>query len=83
MRFIEKIELLKRVDQLIRMKATGSARDLATKLGIGKSTVYEIIEILKNMGAEIEYCNYRRSFYYISDKSLTIGYIRVTKIKGG
>ncbi|QHI35896.1 hypothetical protein IMCC3317_12440 [Kordia antarctica] len=81
MRFIEKIEVLKRVDQLIRIKATGSARDLAVKLGIGKSTVYEIIEILKNMGAEIKYCNYRKSFYYISDKILAIGYIKASQVR--
>ncbi len=81
MRFREKIVLLERLDQLIRMKATGSARELAKKLGISKSTVYEVIDVLKQLGADIGYCSYRKSFYYESDKVLAIGFVAPEDIK--
>lgn len=83
MRYIEKTKLIERIDGLIRRKATGSARDLASKLGIGKSTIYEILQIMKMLGAEIEYSNDRKSYYYNSDKVFAIGYIDTKKIKGG
>ena len=83
MRFIEKLKVIERIDQLIRMKSTGSARDLARRIKVSKSTVYEIIDIMKNMGAEIEYCNHRKSYYYRREKTLAIGFVEKSKIYGG
>lgn len=83
MRYIEKTKLIERIDDLIRRKATGSARDLASRLGIGKSTVYEVLEIMKMMGAEIEYSNNRKSYFYNSNKIFAIGFVDPDKIKGG
>ena len=83
MRFFEKVQMIERVDSLIKRKATGSARDLARRLEVSKSTVYEILEIMKIMGAEIEYCNTTQCFYYCSNKILAIGFIDKNKIKGG
>lgn len=80
MRFTEKTELIQRVDRLIRMKATGTSRELAKRLGISKTTVYEIIEIMKYMGADIDYCNKKRSFFYLTDKVLAIGYVKHDRI---
>lgn len=76
MRFTEKIEVVKRIDQLIRIKATGTSRELAKRLGISKTTVYEIIEIMKFMGADIDYCNKQRSFFYLTDKVLMIEFVK-------
>jgi len=83
MRFFEKIKVIERIDQLIRMKATGSARDLAKRLEVSKSTVYEIIDIMKCMGADIEYCNQRKSYYYKENKVLAIGFVEKSKVNGG
>ena len=83
MNFIEKARLIERVDQLIRMKATGSAAELASRIGIGRSTVYELLEVMKNMGAEIEYSNRRRSYYYETEKVLAIGFVDKKMIRGG
>ena len=83
MRFIEKTQLLERVDQLIRMKATGNSRELAKRLKISKSTVYEIIDLMKTMGAEIDYCNKRSSYYYTTEKVLAIGFVDPIMINGG
>lgn len=83
MRFIEKTRMLEQVDQLIRMKATGSARQLASRLKVSKSTVYEIIELMKLMGAEIDYCSKRCSYYYLTEKVLAIGFVEPDKVRGG
>ena len=47
MTFIEKIRLIERLDGLIRWKATGKPEDLASKLGVARSTVYELIECIR------------------------------------
>ncbi|MEM9546159.1 MAG: hypothetical protein AAGA77_09300 [Bacteroidota bacterium] len=83
MRFFEKIKVIERIDQLIKLKATGSARDLAAKTNLSKSTVYEILELMKLMGAEIQYCTSKRSYYYVVDKKLAIGFLDPVNVKGG
>lgn len=55
MSFFEKLSLIERVDQLIRLKATGTADDLAKKLGISRRYVYLIIDMMKSMDAPIIY----------------------------
>jgi biotin operon repressor len=83
MTFLEKVQLIERVDQLIRMKATGSAEDLSDRIGVSRSTVYELIDCMRAMGAEIEYCRHRQSFYYLEEKILAIGFVNKRKIRGG
>jgi len=83
MNFIEKIRLLERVDQLVRMKAAGNARQLTARIKVSKSTVYEILDLMKLMGADIEYCNKRGSYIYTSKKMLAIGFVDTNLIKGG
>jgi biotin operon repressor len=65
------------------MKATGTAEELAERLGVSRSTVFEILNCMKNMGADIEYNDYKRSYYYTSDKELAIGFVPKDKIRGG
>ena len=83
MTFLEKIRLIERVDQLIRMKATGSAEDLSKRLGISRSSVYELLECMKSMDAQIQYCRTRSTYYYEEDKILAIGFVDKGKIRGG
>lgn len=83
MTFLEKLQLIERMDQLIRLKATGTSKDLASRLGISRSTVFEIHDTMRKMGAEIDYCKFRKSYYYVRDKVLAIGFVDEKKIKGG
>lgn len=64
MRFIEQVKLLERVDQLIRLKATGSPKELAARLEVSERTVYNIMENLRDLGIELYYCETRRSYCY-------------------
>lgn len=67
MKFIEQLQRLERLDQLIRLKATGCADSLARRMDISRRTVYNLLEILRALGAEIAFCPHRQSFYYIND----------------
>jgi predicted DNA-binding transcriptional regulator YafY len=60
---------LEHLDILIRTKSTGSPDQLATKLSVSKRTIFEYLDILKSLGAEIKYCKVRKSYcYYIPGK---------------
>jgi len=83
MTFLEKLETIDRLDQLIRMKATGSPQALSKKLGVTRKTIYNLINLMKAMNAPVEYCISSQSFYYAFDCELMIGFVNKTKIKGG
>lgn len=61
---IKHIELIERIDQLIRMQATGSPGALASKLGISRTQVYRLIDIMKDLNAPVEYNIGIQSFVY-------------------
>jgi|GraSoiStandDraft_26_1057304.scaffolds.fasta_scaffold956940_1 predicted DNA-binding transcriptional regulator YafY len=56
------------VDKLIKRKATGQPKELASKLQVSESTVYRILRLLKeNMGLSIEFSEKQNSYIYRSD----------------
>ena len=56
MRFIDQIHRIERIDQLIRLKATGNPSELALKIGISESQLYEVLNIMKKeLGGPILY----------------------------
>ena len=64
MNFLDQISTLKRLDALIRRKGTGTPRQLASRLEISRTSVFNYLNILKNLGAPIAYCNHRQSYFY-------------------
>lgn len=72
MKFIEQIERIKKLNKLIDNECTGCPNELANKLGIKRSTLYEAIEYLKSIGLEISYNRKRRTFYYVSNCKLEL-----------
>ena len=55
---------LERLDHLIRIKATGSPQVLARKLYVSVRTVFGYIEILRSLGAPIDYNKHKETYYY-------------------
>jgi len=81
-------EEYKRLDQLIRLKATGSPQELAEKFNRSKRTMQRIIEEMKKVGCPIYYNRYRRSYCYEYPGKLIIKFETLDdnelyKIKGG
>lgn len=56
--------MMLRLDGLIRRKATGTADDLAERLGVSVPTVYRYMRELRNFGAPISYCPQRHCYFY-------------------
>jgi hypothetical protein len=49
------LNLLLRLDQLIRSKGTGAPPDFARKMGISERSLYEYLKVLKELGAPIKF----------------------------
>ncbi|BDD07559.1 HTH domain-containing protein [Aureibacter tunicatorum] len=64
MSVIKYLNRIERIDMLIKMKSTGQPQHLADKVGVSKRMIYEIINDMKDLGAPIKYCNYRKSYMY-------------------
>lgn len=74
MKLVELLKRIERIDQLIRLKATGTPKRLAEKLEISERSVHRIIDTMKNMGAPIYYCLTRQSYCYEDDVEFKYGF---------
>jgi hypothetical protein len=84
MSLLKYIERLKRMDDLIRRKATGCAEEFAAKLHISKSQLFQDLKEMKELGAQVEYCSIRKSYCYINDCRLIVNFFNEgQRIKGG
>jgi predicted DNA-binding transcriptional regulator YafY len=72
MRFCEQLNKIKRVDALIRRKATGTPDQLADKLEVSRRTIFRIIDDLKELGAPVIYSKFRQSYQYEDDFELKL-----------
>ena len=63
-KFVEQLQQLQRLDALIRRKATGNPLTLASKFGVSERTIYNLLDMLKSLGAEIGYSREMESYYY-------------------
>ena len=72
MSLLKYIERLKRMDDLIRRKATGKAEEFAGKLGISRSQLLQDVKELRELGAPIEYSQTIQSYIYTKPCSLNI-----------
>lgn len=73
MSLLKYIDRLKRMDDLIRRKATGTPEEFAIRLGLGKSVLMDELRELRELGADINYCRTRQSYYYEREFVLKIG----------
>lgn len=64
MSLLKYIDRLKRMNDLIGRRATGSPRDFARKLNISRSQLLQDIKELRDLGAPVVYDPLRKSYYY-------------------
>jgi len=65
MKHLVDLEKLDRLDNLIRRKATGCPDELAVRLEMSRSTLFEFISFLRDvMNAPIKYNQYLLSYEY-------------------
>ncbi|WP_035096159.1 HTH domain-containing protein [Aquimarina megaterium] len=74
---IKHIKIIERMDQLIRLQATGSPEKFAQRLGISRTKLYRMIKLMRALNAPIEYDTVIQSYVYTEAVGFTFGfYIR-------
>jgi len=61
-----------RMDRLILLKATGTPEEFASKLGIHRSTLFQTLQEMRILGADIRYSNQSRTYYYAGNRRIKI-----------
>ncbi len=67
-----KIEQYKQLTKLVECQATGSANELAKKIGISRSTLFKMMDEIRGEGVVIEYNENIRSYTYLNNKRLKV-----------
>lgn len=70
----KQIALLERVDQLIRLKATGRPKKLAERLEVSEATVFRMIETMKELNAPVYYDLTCQSYVYTQQTEFKCGF---------
>ena len=70
--FLDELRLLQGVHNLIRIKGTGSVKDLSRRYGVSRRTILRKIETLRNLGAEITFCKHRQTYMYKENFELNL-----------
>ncbi|EZH74896.1 hypothetical protein ATO12_09150 [Aquimarina atlantica] len=71
---IKQIEMIERIDRLIRLQATGTPVELASRLGMSRAQTYRIIDIMKELNAPITYDFTIQSFVYEESVGFKFGF---------
>ncbi|MBL0686152.1 hypothetical protein [Aquimarina mytili] len=66
--------MIKRIDQLIRLQATGTPETLACRLNISRTKLYRILDMMKSLNAPIHYDPSLPSFVYTEPVGFLIGF---------
>lgn len=83
MSILKYLERAKRMDDLIRRKATGNSVEFAKKLGISRSLLMIDLHELKELGAPIQFDDQRQSYVYSSEFRLFLSEKGLRQYLGG
>ena len=67
---IKKITRLEYINDLITIRSTGTAMGLAKRLHVSKMTIYRDIELIRELGADIEFEKNQNTFFYVEKFTL-------------
>lgn len=70
----EQINLIEQLDQLIRLKATGTPEQLANRLNISRAGLFRIMDIMKHLNAPIKFDIYLQSYVYEKNVCFRFGF---------
>lgn len=75
MTFIDQIRRIERLDYLIRSHSTGTPAELAKKLGLSQSQLFQIMKTIKEkMDAPVYYSRNEQSYCYEEDVKFIWGF---------
>lgn len=68
------LKRIEQIDTMIKCRRTGPPEELAHRLGLSPSTVYNYINFMKKAGAPIAYSKKRRTYYYLYTVEFNFGF---------
>ena len=71
---IKQIQIIERMDQRIRMRATGNPDEFALRMDMSKTKIYRMIRIMKKLHAPVEYDITEQSYVYANEVGFTFGF---------
>ena len=72
------IDRLERLHSLIRRKATGTVDELSEKMELSRRQTLEYIGEMREMGAPIQFCPYRKTYYYTKEVHFSVGFTELS-----
>ena len=78
MPIIKYIDRLKRMDDLIRRRATGTPEQFAEKMGMDRSTLMRYLSELRKLDAPIYFDPVKQSYYYQEEICLEVGFRKIS-----
>jgi biotin operon repressor len=64
MKVFEYLDRISRMQKLLELRRTGSPNEFAGRLGVSRTSLYELIDELRSRGAPILYSKSSKTFYY-------------------
>jgi hypothetical protein len=87
MTFIEQVDALERLHNLIRLKATGTPEQLAERFNVSLGTINNWLKILRRKDLPVLYCRFRETYYYEYEVEVFLFVVKtkedLRKIQGG
>jgi len=88
MKIINRLEKIKQIDQLIRLKNTGKPNELAEKVNLSERQTRRYIEEMRDMGADITFDENLLTYKYQKQIKFNYGFVdlnsnKMRKIFGG
>ena len=71
---LKQAERIQRIHELIKRRATGSPLELASRLGISKRQLHNLLDLMKQMGAPIVYSTALCSYHYKYEVAWNMGF---------
>lgn len=65
---------IQQLDRLIRLRRTGTPAELAERLGLSESSLYNYLNYMRESGAPILYSKKRKTYYYLYQVQFTYGF---------
>ncbi len=75
MHLLNKVNRIRRIDEMIRTRRTGPPAQFARALGMSRSRLFETLQELRTLGAPIGYCRDRQSYEYLHPVEFHIGFV--------
>lgn len=85
MHLIKLNSYLATLDSLLQQESTGTATEFAERIGVSERTLQNHLQQLREMGIEIIYDKYKKTYKYAHKGKITFGFTpsEMSDIKGG